>query len=176
MAIATERYQQTLDQAHNTALAAQGLLPDIQLASQRFARLADQERETGALTGTSGSGTVVQLLTQMSGQLNGLAEEVRQSRTQVRSLFEQGGQHLAKMRQIVSSTGPIEPRRNAFAEEAVALTGVIAGLLTQGLTPEMAAVAGVAVHAEAGDRAARGGERGMTASDLLVELRACVNP
>ncbi|MEM8744837.1 MAG: hypothetical protein AAGF14_09410 [Pseudomonadota bacterium] len=135
MAIATERYQQTLDQAHNTALAAQGLLPDIQLASQRFARLADQERETGALTGTSGSGTVVQLLTQMSGQLNGLAEEVRGSRTQVRSLFEQGGQHLAKMRQIVSSTGPIEPRRNAFAEEAVALTGVIAGLNQTSIAP-----------------------------------------
>lgn len=135
MAISTERSQAQLDQAHNTALAAQGLLPDIQLASQRFARLAAQERETGALTGTSGSGTVVQLLTQMSGQLNELAEEVRQSRTQVKSLFEQGGQHLAKMRQIVSSTGPIEPRRNGFAEEAVALTGVIAGLNQTSIAP-----------------------------------------
>lgn len=135
MAIATESSQEQLDQAHNTALAAQGLLPDIQLASQRFARLAGQERETGALTGTSGSGTVVQLLTQMSNQLNGLAEEVRESRTQVRSLFEQGGQHLAKMRQIVSSTGPIEPRRNAFAEESVALTGVIAGLNQTSIAP-----------------------------------------
>lgn len=135
MAIATEQSQSQLDEAHNTALAAQGLLPDIQLASQRFARLAAQERETGALTGTSGSGTVVQLLTQMSGQLNELASEVRQSRTQVKSLFEQGGQHLAKMRQIVSSTGPIEPRRNGFAEEAVALTGVIAGLNQTSIAP-----------------------------------------
>ena len=135
MAIATERNQLQLDEAHNNALAAQGLLPDIQLASQRFARLAAQERETGALTGTSGSGTVVQLLTQMSGQLNGLAEEVRQSRTQVKSLFEQGGLNLAKRSQIVSATGPIEPRRNAFAEEAVALTGVIAGLNQTSIAP-----------------------------------------
>jgi len=135
MAIATEQSQSQLDEAHNTALAAQGLLPDIQLASQRFARLAAQERETGALTGTSGSGTVVQLLTQMSGQLNELASEVRGSRTQVKSLFEQGGQHLAKMRQIVSSTGPIEPRRNGFAEESVALTGVIAGLNQTSIAP-----------------------------------------
>ncbi|MGD9868336.1 MAG: hypothetical protein AB7U38_10105 [Hyphomicrobiales bacterium] len=135
MAVYTEKSQQALDEAHNTALAAQGLLPDIQLASQRFARLAAQEKESGSLTGTSGSGTVVQLLTQMSGQLSGLAEEVRQSRTQVRSLFEQGGQHLSRMRQIVSSTGPIEPRRNAFAEEAVALTGVIAGLKQTSIAP-----------------------------------------
>jgi hydroxyethylthiazole kinase-like uncharacterized protein yjeF len=56
------------------------------------------------------------------------------------------------------------------------LTGVIAGLLAQGLPAESAAVVGVAVHAKAGDRAALGGERGMTASDLLAELRACVNP
>ena len=141
MALATENSQEQLDQAHNTALAAQGLLPDIKLASQRFASLAQQERKTGALTGTSGSGTVVQLLTQMAGQLNGLAEEVSQSRTQVRLLFEQGGQHLSKMHRIVSSTGPIEPRRNAFAEEAVALTGVIAGLNQTSIAPAVKRVA-----------------------------------
>src|SRR5204863_6244615 len=53
-----------------------GLLPDIQLASSRFAKLAEAER-AGSLTGTSGSGTVVQLLTQMSGQLHSLGQEVR---------------------------------------------------------------------------------------------------
>jgi NAD(P)H-hydrate epimerase len=56
------------------------------------------------------------------------------------------------------------------------LTGIIGGLLAQGLTPELAAVIGVSVHAEAGDRAAAGGERGLIASDLFRELRACVNP
>jgi NAD(P)H-hydrate epimerase len=35
---------------------------------------------------------------------------------------------------------------------------------------------GVYVHALAGDRAARLGERGLLASDLFEELRACVNP
>ena len=56
------------------------------------------------------------------------------------------------------------------------LTGLIAGLLAQGLDLETAALAGVEVHARAGDRAARGGERGVIASDLLAELRAVVNP
>ncbi len=56
------------------------------------------------------------------------------------------------------------------------LTGVIAALLAQGLAPEMAAVCGVLLHALAGDAAAVSGQRGMLASDLLAELRRCVNP
>lgn len=56
------------------------------------------------------------------------------------------------------------------------LTGIIAGLLAQGLDLEIASLVGVEVHARAGDRAARAGERGMIASDLLGELRAIVNP
>lgn len=135
LANAIEDYQQTLDKAHSNALAAQGLLPDIHLASQRFARLARGERQSGVLTGTSGSGTVVQLLTQMSSQLNGLARQVEDSREQVRSLFNQGGRHLAQMRKLVSSPGPIEARSNAFAEEAVALTGVIAALQQSSIAP-----------------------------------------
>ncbi|MEJ2345526.1 MAG: NAD(P)H-hydrate dehydratase [Gammaproteobacteria bacterium] len=57
------------------------------------------------------------------------------------------------------------------------LTGVIAGLLAQGLDLEDAARAGVYVHAAAGDAAARrGGMRGLLATDLLAELRRLVNP
>jgi len=57
-----------------------------------------------------------------------------------------------------------------------ALTGIIAALLAQGLDAGMAAAAGVQVHAIAGDRAAAGGERGLIASDLIAEIRRCVNP
>lgn len=56
------------------------------------------------------------------------------------------------------------------------LTGFVAGLRAQGLTAEQAAVAGVVVHAHAGDVAATGGERGLLASDLLKELRPWLNP
>jgi len=56
------------------------------------------------------------------------------------------------------------------------LTGIIAALLAQGCSQETAAAVGVEVHARAGDRAARGGERGLLVSDLLAELRAVVNP
>lgn len=55
------------------------------------------------------------------------------------------------------------------------LTGVIAGLLAQGLDAWDAACLGVGLHARAGDLAARAGERGLLASDLFPYLRALVN-
>lgn len=55
------------------------------------------------------------------------------------------------------------------------LTGVIGALRAQGLAPEDAACAGVCLHAAAGDRAARGGERGLIASDLIAALRPVLN-
>ncbi len=56
------------------------------------------------------------------------------------------------------------------------LTGVIAGLLAQGVVPRLAARVGVWVHAHAADCAARDGERGLLASDLFAHLRRAVNP
>jgi len=60
------------------------------------------------------------------------------------------------------------------------LTGVIAAIAAQQPDPlgalGTAAAVGVLVHAQAGDLAARGGERGILASDLIAQLPACVNP
>jgi NAD(P)H-hydrate epimerase len=55
------------------------------------------------------------------------------------------------------------------------LTGVIAGVLAQTRNAGVAARVGVLVHALAGDAAARAGERGLIASDLIRELRQLVN-
>ncbi|MDN3379345.1 MULTISPECIES: NAD(P)H-hydrate dehydratase [unclassified Pseudoalteromonas] len=56
------------------------------------------------------------------------------------------------------------------------LTGIIAGLIAQGLTTEQAACFGVILHAKAGDIAAqRDGERGMLPSDLFAIVRELVN-
>jgi NAD(P)H-hydrate epimerase len=56
------------------------------------------------------------------------------------------------------------------------LTGVIAGLRAQISDSALAARVGVLVHALAGDSAARGGQRGLIASDVVAELRGWVNP
>lgn len=56
------------------------------------------------------------------------------------------------------------------------LTGIVAALLAQGCDAWQAACLGVALHARAGDAAARhGGERGLLASDLLEPLRQLLN-
>lgn len=56
------------------------------------------------------------------------------------------------------------------------LSGVIGGLVGQGLSLDLAAKLGVCVHAVAGDEAAKaGGERGTIASDLMSYLRKLVN-
>lgn len=56
------------------------------------------------------------------------------------------------------------------------LTGIMAALLAQNHDLRDAAELAVCLHAAAGDRAARGGEIGMLAGDLLPELRALLNP
>ena len=55
------------------------------------------------------------------------------------------------------------------------LSGVIAGLIAQGMELPAAAVAGVCVHGCAGDYAARAGERGMTARDVIGAVRRVIN-
>jgi len=57
------------------------------------------------------------------------------------------------------------------------LTGVIAGLLAQGLEQRDAVECGVCLHAAAADvAAAEGGERGLLGGDVIAQLRALVNP
>ena len=55
------------------------------------------------------------------------------------------------------------------------LTGIVAALLAQGCDAWQAACLGVGLHARAGDCAARQGERGLLATDLLAPLRALGN-
>lgn len=56
-----------------------------------------------------------------------------------------------------------------------ALTGVIVAFLAQGMEPGDATRNGVYLHALAGDLAARRGERGLMARDLIEALRQVVN-
>jgi NAD(P)H-hydrate epimerase len=56
------------------------------------------------------------------------------------------------------------------------LSGIVGGLVAQQLPPDKALPLAVCLHAEAADRAAVDGERGMLATDLLGPLRCLVNP
>jgi NAD(P)H-hydrate epimerase len=56
------------------------------------------------------------------------------------------------------------------------LSGVLGGLLAQGLSVDEASQCGVLLHSTAADVAAKNGERGLLATDVINELRALVNP
>lgn len=59
----------------------------------------------------------------------------------------------------------------ATAGSGDVLTGIITGLLTQGLSPEDAAIAGVFIHGFSGDKVASEiGEHGLLAGDLVDQL------
>jgi hypothetical protein len=128
LGITLEEYTSDLEQAHSNALGALSLLPDIQRAKERFSRLASEEQTSGALTGTSGSGSVVQLLSQMSAQMKELETTIEASRETIQTGFKEGQAHLATMRALVSAPGPIDQRSDQFAAESVSLAGVIASL------------------------------------------------
>ena len=55
------------------------------------------------------------------------------------------------------------------------LSGVMGGLIAQGIPLNDAAKLGVSLHAMAGDLAAKDGERGMIATDLLPYIRRLAN-
>lgn len=82
---------------------------------------------------------------------------------------------------VAGAAGPI--RLNSTGNPGMAgggmgdvLTGVIAGLVAQGIEPDAAAEAGVYLHGHAADQCAGEGERGMLAGDLLPAIRSLVNP
>lgn len=56
------------------------------------------------------------------------------------------------------------------------LSGIVGGLLAQGLSLPVAATCGVWLHGMAADHAAKTGERGLLATDLFGPLRQLVNP
>jgi len=102
----------------------------------------------------------------------------------VRALQERLGGHvvLKGAGSIVQSPGDV-PRICDRGNPGMAtggmgdvLTGVIAGIAAQCGDLALAARAGVYVHAQAGDLAARRGERGLLAGDVIEQVRACVNP
>jgi hypothetical protein len=141
LATTLEEYAADLDQANSNAISAQSLLPDIQRAAARFQRLAEDEAQSGALTGTSGSGSVVQLLSQMSAQMRELEGSIATARDQAATLFEEGQAHLTAMRGLVSAPGEIEPRSDTFGQEAVKLAGVIAALERTSVAPSVSRAA-----------------------------------
>ncbi len=84
---------------------------------------------------------------------------------------------LVKSKQGLPSVCPYGNPGMASGGMGDVLTGIIVGLIAQGLSNQEATELGVVIHSKAGDEAAKAaGERGMLASDLMSWIRRLVNP
>jgi len=124
------------------------------------------------------------ILTPHPGEMSRLAgvsvEEVQSDRTGVaqelankwhKTIVLKGAYTVVATPDDQAKISPVANPGLASAGTGDVLSGVIAGLRAQGLTPYDAAALGVYLHAEAGEMVkARLGDAGMIASDLLPEL------
>jgi len=124
------------------------------------------------------------ILTPHPGEMSRLAgasvDEVQSNRTGIAQEMAERWQKTVVLKgayTVVATPGGlsrISPAANpglASAGTGDVLSGVIAGLLAQGISPADAAACGVHLHAEAGEMVrTRLGDAGMIASDLLPEL------
>ena len=145
LAVTVQNYTRDLDTAHTATRSRRKACCRISSSPRRASPSWPNAERAGSLTGTAGSGTVVQLLTQMSAQLDGLGQEVAGVRRAVKALFEQGSKHLAKMRELISDRGPINDAQRRLRNEALALIGVIANLQQTSVAPAVKRAADVAV-------------------------------
>ena len=111
-----------------------------------------------------------------------------------RQLRAARGEDRDRGRERRGGRGRIGPPVEVLSDLAVPVVSVAAGVLlgpvdeievgpddpVEGEQRGLALVAGepqgLAVHAQAGDLAAEAGERGLMATDLMIELRRVINP
>jgi hypothetical protein len=133
-------YQAALEQAHDTALAAQSLERDVSRVRQSFEDLSAQEAG-GELSGIAGRGAVFRVLTQKADELSALARQIGAQEPLVADAFAEGNQILTEMRALTVEPGPVEARSLLFSEASVRLAGVITRLRQLSVAPLVARAA-----------------------------------
>ncbi|MDO6731123.1 hypothetical protein Q4577_13905 [Marinovum sp. 2_MG-2023] len=127
LAETVQRYQTSLERAHEVALSGQALERDVARTRQGFEDLSEQEA-TGNLSGLAGRGAVFRVLRQKSSELVALETQIAAQTPRVDAAFTQGNALLSRMRALTVESGAVEPRSVEFSELAVQLQGLITQL------------------------------------------------
>lgn len=128
------RAEEALDATYRRAKLSERLIPDLEAAAARYARLAASERCCGALTGVPGSGGIAETLETAGEQIGELIRSIRAAGERTESLAATARQHLEKMRGIVADEGPAQTRMPRMATEAEMLRAALSGMNNQTLT------------------------------------------
>ncbi|MHA1190445.1 MAG: hypothetical protein ACTSSQ_08360 [Alphaproteobacteria bacterium] len=169
-----------LETAHNDARASRSLRREIELAAVEFERLAHSQRVSGAFDDASPTETVIGQFLLIATRLRQLAGETSSSASRIDDQFAQGSDHLMRMRQLIARSGPVQRRARAFADETIALAGIISTLRQIAAAPTLRhAVRGLSTSlpgaAAGGSAAAGAGEAGEATIHRLRTLIAAAN-
>ena len=140
LARTVQDYQASLEQAHDTTLAAQSLQRDVSRVRQSFQDLSLQEAG-GELSGVAGRGAVFRVLTQKADELAALEQQIVAQEPLVAQAFAEGNATLTEMRALTVEPGPVEARSLQFSEASVRLAGVITRLRQLSVAPLVARAA-----------------------------------
>ena len=140
LARTVQDYQGALEQAHDTALAAQSLQRDVARVRQSFQDLSQQEAG-GELSGIAGRGAVFRVLTQKADELAALEQQIAGQEPLVADAFAEGNAILTEMRALTVEPGPVEARSLQFSEASVRLAGIITRLRQLSVAPLVARAA-----------------------------------
>jgi len=127
-------YQVALEQAHDTAVAAQALERDVARVRQSFEDLSEQEA-AGDLSGLAGRGAVFRVLRQKAEELAALEAQIQTQTPLIETAFDEGNAILSRMRALIVEPGAVEARSVAFSEDAVRLAGLVSRLRQLSVAP-----------------------------------------
>lgn len=134
LAETVQRYQTSLERAHEVSLTGQALERDVARVRQSFEDLSEQEA-SGNLSGLAGRGAVFRVLRQKSGELAALEAQIAAQTPRVEAAFAEGNALLSRMRALTVERGAVEPRSVEFSELAVQLQGHITQLRQLSVAP-----------------------------------------
>lgn len=174
LAETVQKYQTSLERAHEVALSGQALERDVARVRQSFEDLSEQEA-SGNLSGLAGRGAVFRVLRQKSAELASLETQIAAQTPRVDAAFTDGNALLSKMRALTVERGAVEPRSVEFSELAVQLQGLITQLRQLSVAPlvERAAsdlAASVVLPELDGSTAQNRGDQAATITSVLEVL------
>ncbi len=133
-----KKHDQSLQQAYSHARHVERLVPDLEIAAQRYGELARSEIQRGALTGVAGAGGVADSLSAARTSILGLVNSLKADGKRVNDLYAEGGAALKKMGDVVAGGQTVMKRIALFTNHAAALNRVIADLNNRALTSVIA--------------------------------------
>lgn len=174
LAETVQKYQTSLERAHEVALSGQALERDVARVRQSFEDLSEQEA-SGNLSGLAGRGAVFRVLRQKSAELASLETQIAAQTPRVDAAFTDGNALLSRMRALTVERGAVEPRSVEFSELAVQLQGLITQLRQLSVAPlvERAAsdlAASVVLPELDGSTAQNRGDQAATITSVLEVL------